>query len=480
MIRRILAALFAPAPRRPALSHREDAELMANAAGALARRPSPLAAPLLLAVGAAVALGLVAGNFVVLDEVTRGEGKVVPFGQNQILTHAEGGIVERIAVREGDTVAKDQILVVLNNPEGTADMREARARLHAARARLARLEAEVAGRPESAIAFPAEVLRDAPEAAELERRAFRSRAENLRTEIAVLEEQLRQREQQLREQRSIVEGVRVKLGSLRAELGNAYRAGATNIARIEIIRLTREVRDAEGELRVEETKIPQIEAAIREAREKIQDRRNAFQTEARKDLNDTQSLVAILSEKDKELAFRSRQTEIRAPARGIVKTLRVSTVGGVVKPGDGVVEIVPLDDQLIVEAQIKPSDIAFMSVGQTALVKFTAYNYATYGGLEGKVTYIGADTEENRAKPGEYFYTVRIRTERNHLAREGRALPIIPGMTATVSIRTGEKTLLAYIFKPLTRSLQKREPAPVSRDPAPREPAPRGQSAGGG
>jgi adhesin transport system membrane fusion protein len=473
MIRRILSALFAPAPRRPVLRHREDAELMANAAGALARRPSPLAAPLLLALGGAVALGAVAGNFVVLDEVTRGEGKVVPFGQNQILTHAEGGIVERIAVREGDTVLKDQILVVLNNPEGTADMREARSRLLAARARLARLEAEVAGQSESAIAFPPEVVQGAPAAAELERRAFRSRAENLATETAVLEEQLRQREQQLREQRSIVEGVRAKLGSLRAELGNAYRAGATNIARIEIIRLTREVRDAEGELRVEELKIPQIESAIREAREKMRDRRNAFLNDARKELNDTQSLVAVLTERDKELVFRSRQTEVRAPVRGIVKTLRVSTVGGVVKAGDGVVEIVPLDDQLIVEALIKPSDIAFMKPGQTALVKFTAYNYATYGGLEGKVVYIGADTEENRAKPGEYFYTVRIRTERNHLTRDGRPLPIIPGMTAAVSIRTGEKTLLAYIFKPLTKSIQKAPPAPEAGAPT------RGQSAAG-
>jgi membrane fusion protein, adhesin transport system len=474
MIRRILSALFAPAPRRPALSHREDAELMANAAGALARRPNPIAAPLLLAVAGAVAVAGVAGQFIVLDEVTRGEGKVVPFGQNQILTHAEGGIVERIAVREGDTVQKDQILVVLNNPEGTADMREARSRLLAARARLARLEAEVAGQPESAIAFPPEVLRDAPAAAELERRGFRARAETLAAETAVVEEQLRQREQQLREQRSIVEGVRSKLGSLRAELGNAYRAGASNIARIEIIRLTREVRDAEGELRVEELKIPQIESAIREAREKVRDRRNAFLNDARKELNETQSLVAVLTERDKELVFRSRQTEVRAPVRGIVKTLRVSTVGGVVKAGDGVVEIVPLDDQLIVEAQIKPSDIAFMKPGQTALVKFTAYNFATYGGLEGKVAYIGADTEENRAKPGEYFYTVRIRTERNHLVRDGKALPIIPGMTAQVSVRTGEKTLLAYIFKPLTKSIQKTAPAPPEAGP------PRGQSAGGG
>ena len=250
-----------------------------------------------------------------------------------------------------------------------------------------------------------------------------------------------------------------------------------NVGRLEILRLQRETKDAEGELTVERLKIPRIEASIVEARQKSADRRNAFVSDARKDLNDTQSEIARLKEKLEKLSFDVGKNEVKAPLRGIVKQLRVSTKGGVVKAGEPLVEITPLDDSLVIEARVKPSDIAFVRLGQHALVKITAYNFSTYGGLEGTVTEISPDALEAPEKPSETYFRVKVRTAKGHLEKEGKPLPIGPGMTANISIKIGEKSLLAYILKPITKSQRKLhvdDPAhqpPAQGSPKPANPA---------
>ncbi|MGH7005494.1 MAG: HlyD family type I secretion periplasmic adaptor subunit, partial [Alphaproteobacteria bacterium] len=385
-----------------------------------------------------------------LDEVTRAEGKVFPSGQNQIVAHLYGGIVEDILVREGDIVTPGQVLLRIDNRDAQADFGENRARLGALAARAARLESEAAGR--DAVQFPAGVEASAPQAAALERQLFRARRESLDSELKGLEEQRHQREEELKQQEAIVSSLEKKAASLKSELATMYRAGIRNVGRLEILRLQRETQDAEGELATERLKVPRSQAAILEARQKYEDRKNVFISEARKDLNDAQSEIARLKEKLEKLTFDVGRNEVKAPLRGIVKQLRIATKGGVVKAGEPLVEITPLDDSLFIEARVRPSDIAFLRLGQHATVKITAYNFSTYGGLEGKVIEISPDALEAPEKPGETYFRVKLRTDRSFLEKDGKPLPIGPGMTADVSIKIGEKSLLAYILKPITKS----------------------------
>jgi adhesin transport system membrane fusion protein len=435
------------------LRHPRDVDMMPDVHAAAIRRPSRLATWTLGAVGGGLVAFVLISTVVPLDEVTRADGKVIPSGQTQVVAHLYGGIVEDILVREGDEVKSGQVLLRIDNREAEADFGENRARLAALEARAARLDAEAAGRAE--VSFPPEVTAAAPDAAALERQFFRARRDGLDSEIKGLEAQLHQREEELKQQEAIVASLEKKLASLRAELGNAYRAGVRNVGRLEILRLQRETKDAEGELATERLKIPRIQSAILEARQKIDDRRNVFVSEARRDLNDTRSEIARIREKLGKLSFDVGRNEVTAPLRGIVKQLRVATRGGVVKAGEPLVEITPLDDALVVEGRVRPSDIAFVRVGQLALVKITAYNYATYGGLEGRVTDISPDAIETPEKPGETYYRVKVRTERSYLENAGKKLPIGPGMTAQVSIKIGEKSLLAYILKPITKSARR-------------------------
>ena len=431
------------------LRHREDIEMMPDVLAASIRRPRPAAIWALYGLGVAMLFFWAFALFTKVDEVSKGDGRVVPTGQNSIVSHRSGGILKRILVAEGQEVKKDQVLLVVENSELRAQLRENLEKYWAALARSVRLQAEAAGKIE--IVFPKQVLDNAPDAAERERATLKSRQENYRTELAVLEEQIRQREQALKEQESSVVALAQKLASFQSELRQALAAGRGSVAPLEILRLQRQVKDTEGELRTEQLKIPRAQTAIVEARAKVEERKNQQVTEIRKELNDAQSQAAILEKKVEELRFDEQNAEVRSPVRGVVKQLRSNTVGAVLKSGEAVVEIVPLDDSLLIEAKVRPSDIAFIRRDQEAVVKITAYNYADYGGLDGKVVYISPDSTEDAAKAGESFYTVRVETKVNHLMRDGKVLAIIPGMTASVQIKTGRKSVLAYLLNPITR-----------------------------
>ena len=433
--------------------HREDAEMMPEVYAAAIRRPHRLASWALGAVGAGLVLFVLASAAIELDEVTRADGKVIPSGQTQVVAHLYGGIVADILVREGDEVKPGQVLLKIDNRDSQAEFGENRARMAALAARAARLRAEANGREQ--IEIEKDVEAASPQAAMRERHLFRARRESLVSELKGLDEQLTQREQELKQQEAIVSSLEKKLASLRAEYGNALRAGVKVVGRLEMLRLQRETKDAEGELATERLRVPRIQAAILEARQKHADRKNVFVSEARKDLNDTESELARLKEKLEKLTFDVRTNEVKAPLRGIVKQLRVATKGGVVKAGEPLIEITPLDDTLVIEGRVRPSDIAFIRIGQHALVKITAYNYATYGGLEGRVVEISPDAIEAPEKPGETYYRVKVRTTKSYLENGGKSLPIGPGMTTQISIKIGEKSLLAYILKPLTKSTRR-------------------------
>jgi adhesin transport system membrane fusion protein len=449
--------------------HPEDADMMPELFAASIRRPHRLATWALGTVGAGLVVFVLASSVISLDEVTRADGKVIPSGQTQVVAHLYGGIVADILVREGDEVKPGQVLLRIDNRDSMADFGENRARMTALAARAARLQAEATGRDE--VEIPREIAEASPQAAALERQLFQARREGLVSELKGLEEQQRQREQELGQQEAIVSSLEKKLASLRSEYGNAMRAGVNVVGRLEMLRLQRETKDAEGELATERLKVPRIQSAILEARQKHADRRNVFVSEARKDLNDTESEISRLKEKLEKLSFDVKTNEVKAPLRGIVKQLRVATKGGTVKPGEPLVEITPLDDSLVIEGRVRPSDIAFIRMGQHALVKITAYNYATYGGLEGNVFEISPDAIETPEKPGETYYRVKVRTTKSYLENGGKNLPIGPGMTTQVSIKIGSKSLLAYILKPLTKATRRLKIDEPPRPPEPGRPS---------
>ncbi|HEY7611021.1 MAG TPA: HlyD family type I secretion periplasmic adaptor subunit [Alphaproteobacteria bacterium] len=409
---------------------------------------------LAMALGAFVLAFLVWARLSYMDEITRGESRVIASGQNKVVQAPDAGVVKAIFVKEGDAVVANQPLMRIDATPSRATLDEKLARLYALMARAARLTAEAEDR--AAVEFPAEVRQNAPREVAAETAAFRSRAQQQKGELATLEQQVAQKEQQLREGKSTVARLDTRLKLLRAEeydTCRAYRDGSAALT--ECQQAQRASLETAGQLESERRGIPRAEAALREAQQKIEDKRAQFRADARKELNESEAQIAALRpqirKEDQTLAL----TELRSPVRGIVKTIGVATIGGVVKAGDALIEIVPAEDTLLVEVRIKPTDIAFVRLDQDATVKISAYDYSIFGGLEGKVVEISSDAivDEKKTKAGERetYYRVRVRTQKAYLERDRQILPIIPGMTGTVDIRTGRRTVLDRFLDPFYR-----------------------------
>ena len=383
-----------------------------------------------------------------LDEVTRGMGKVIPSRQTQIVQNLEGGIVAELLVREGAIVEKDQVLMRIDNVRAASDYREQRARYLSLLASIARLEAEIA---ETAIDFPGEVINEAREIAESEAALMASRQEELDSQLEILRSQAAQREQELAELKTKLSQYERSYKLAAEELAiTEPLAKKRVVARSELLKLQREVNDLKGQLEQTRLAVPRVESASREALQRIEGTFSKFRSDAQRDLNIRRTELAGIKETIVAGEDRVRRTEVRSPVRGTVKNVNFNTIGGVIQPGADIVEIVPLEDTLLVEAQVRPADIAFLSPGLPATVKITAYDFSIYGGLDGTVEQISADTIVD--EHGESFYRMRVRTAENSLGTEDKPLAIIPGMTAEVDVITGEKTVLDYILKPILKA----------------------------
>lgn len=386
-----------------------------------------------------------------MDDITRGDAKIIPTSQTQIIQNLEGGILREILVKDGETVAAGQVLLRIDNVAAQSDLLAKQQKFVTLQAMAARLDAEANNR--SGITFPEAVLRDAPQTVQRERDFFDARRTKLSTELDVLTRQLEQRESQLRELTSSLGKLDVRAKSLNEELTDArkqVREGA--LSRVELLRTEREYNETMGELRTARLSVPRAESAVRESKQKLDERRSAYNAEVRKDLNEVNSQMNALRESMQGDTARVRRTEVKSPVRGIVKQVKINTIGGTIRGGENLIEITPLDDVLLVEAKIRPADVAFLKPGQPAVVKITAYDYSIYGGLDGTLLDISADTiKEVQSQSGreETYYRVRIRTSKNMLERGGVQYPIIPGMTASVDITTGQKTVLDHMVRPL-------------------------------
>jgi len=381
-----------------------------------------------------------------LDEVTRGEGKVIPSKQIQVLQSIDGGLVSEILVREGDVVQANQLLVKIDETRFASSVKENRVMYLGLVAKAARLKATSDGKP---FVPPPEVVKDVPQLADQERQLYEAKRSEMEAAISIARQQLIQRQQELGEAQA-----------RRAQASQGYdltsreltvtkpliNSGA--VSEVELLRLERDVSRYRGERDMASSQISRIQAAINEAQRKIEEVSLNFRNDAGKELSETVSKLNSLAEGSIALSDRVKQSSIRSPVKGTVKRLLVNTVGGVVQPGKDMIEIVPLEDALLLEAKVLPRDIAFLRPGQQAVVKFTAYDFSIYGGLEGTLEHIGADTVMD--DKGNAFYIVRVRTNK---AGFGDAnLPIIPGMVAEVDILTGKKSVLAYLMKPVLRA----------------------------
>ncbi|MBD9654243.1 HlyD family type I secretion periplasmic adaptor subunit [Pseudomonas sp. WHRI 8822A] len=387
-------------------------------------------------------------NFAEVDEVTRGDGKAIPSSRVQKIQNLEGGIVSELFVHEGQVVEAGTPLLRLDDTRFASNVGETEADRLSLAMRVERLSAEVEGRE---LAIPEDIAAKAPGLAQSEKALFLSRQQQLQDEIAGLQEQLTQRRQEVREYASKQGQFRNSLELLRQEIRMSEPLVAEGaVSPVEVLRLKRAEVEARGQLEATGLAIPRAEAAIKEVERKIDETRGRFRSEALTQLNEARTDLSKIESTGKALEDRVNRTLVTSPVRGIVKQLLVNTIGGVIQPGSDMIEIVPIDDTLLVEARIRPQDIAFLHPGQEAVVKFTAYDYTIYGGLKAKLEQIGADTVTD--EEGNSFYLIKLRTEKSHLGSDERPLLIIPGMVTSVDIITGKKSVLSYLLKPIIRA----------------------------
>ena len=403
---------------------------------------------LLYAIALSVVVMIVWATFAEVDIVTRGQGKVIPSRQVQILGSQDGGVITEILVREGDLVQQGQLLLKLDQTRSQSSLGENMAERSGLIVRAARLRAMVDGQPFE----PSQVmLTETADIVYQEQQLYDSRLEELEVQKGIARQQLKQRREELRE-----------LGVRRGQLGRELELATEELSRttpmiesgavspVEVLRLQREVNKAEGELKQTRAQLSRVSASISEAEGKLAGVDLEFSNGVREQLADTVNRINALTEAGAGLSDRVRQTNLLSPVTGTIKQLLYNTVGGIVLPGRDIVELIPADDSLLVEVRVRPQDIAFMAPGQVANVKVTAYDFVVYGGLEGKVEQIGADTVLD--EDGNAFYEVSVRTT---TVAFGKDQPIIPGMTVEVDILTGKKTIMAYLMKPVLRAQQR-------------------------
>ena len=388
----------------------------------------------------------------------RGDGKVIPSSQVQVVQNLEGGIVKQIDVSEGDLVRPGQVLLVIDDTRFDSSLQESRARLLSLQAKQARLRAEAEG--QAAMPALADEIREAlPEVEDQERKLFAERYANLEANRRILDQQVVQKTQAVAElkARSARLARSLELADKELRVTRPLREQGA-VSEVEVLRLQRQVSDLRGELDEVRLGIPRADAELSEAEQRRGELDVAFRKDARAELNEVSGELAALNAGNVALEDRVRRTQVRSPIRGVVKSLMVRTLGGVVQPGMDLVEIVPVGDNLLVEAKVKPRDIAFLRPGLPAKVKLTAYDFAIYGGLDAQVEHISADTflEED----GTAYYLVRVRTREPSLLKDGKSYSIMPGMTAEVDILVGEKSVLSYLLKPVLRARENalREP----------------------
>ncbi len=405
------------------------------------------------------AIFLIWATFAEIDELARGGGKVIPTDKVQTVQSLDGGIISEIFIKEGDIVKFDAPLMKIDTTRFQATLEESRQEYLSLLALKARLEKEATvniDEPLQELVFDEKILQDPSRYDLNEKMLYENRYRELKSSISVLATQESQKIQELKEIESTIKKLKDNLGFIEEQKKTIKQLVERKIkSNIDLLDMEKEYNQTKGDLLTANLSITRSNFAIQEARNKIQERLNTFRSEASNELQKTVSQInrfeaKLVGDKDKV-----DKTTITSPVDGIVKQLNFNTIGGVIQPGVDLIEIVPLSDALVVEAKIDPKDIAFINPSQKAIIKITAYDFSIYGGLEGKIIEISADSIiDKESKEGKSYYRVLVKTDKNYLERKGKKLPIIPGMVATVDIVTGKKTIMDFILKPILKVKQ--------------------------
>lgn len=425
--------------------HHENMDFFGDLEAATVLQPRLSASLLLGVVALSMFVLLIWASLAKIERVASGSGRIIPSSQVQMVQSLEGGIISEILVREGQQVSRQQTLLAIDNTQAMSKYNEDRSKHLSFMAAMARLESELNDQPE--IQFPEEVLKEAPQLAASEMTTKRTRAESLASSTGIFQSQIDQKEQEV-----------LELDARVSQLERSYKLAVDEAkileplvqkgvaSKLELIQLQRQINDAQGALSGARQGLLRAKSGVDEARQRLEEKRNAFRSEAQAQYNEIRLNYSALSEAIKSTHDRLVRTDLKSPVDGTIKQIFVTSVGGVIKPGEDVIAIVPSDDSLLVEAKIRPSDIAFLHPGQIANIRVTAYDSSVFGSLKAKLEHISADSILD--EKGESYFKVDLRTQ-GSLVKDGVALPMIPGMTAEVDIVTGQRTILEYLLKPV-------------------------------
>lgn len=393
---------------------------------------------------------IVWASFAQIDEITKGDGKAIPYGQNQLIQNLEGGIVDEVYVKEGQIVKADEVILKIKNEKSVSTSKTNEIKYQELEAKRQRLYAEA-----NELEFNPTNSNDAElnYHLELNKKLYASRMAEFGAKYKSFGEQIEQKKQELVEAKSNIEAFKKSLSYVSEEISMTEPMVKEGIkSKVDFLKLQREANEIKNKIDATQLSLPRLKSAINEYTSKREEAKKFFINNTKKELNEVSAELSRIKTQQIEYSDQIERTMVKSPVDGIVQKLYVHTLGGVIKPGEDLVEIVPTNKKLILEIKIKPSDIAFIHPGAKANVKISAYDYAIHGGLVGKVIFISPDTITD--KQDNTFYIIHIETEKSYLGTEEHPLQIIPGMTVNVDIVTGKKSVMQYILKPILKTKQ--------------------------
>ncbi|MCB1782411.1 MAG: HlyD family type I secretion periplasmic adaptor subunit [Alphaproteobacteria bacterium] len=429
----------------------KETEFMNELEAALHARPSRPALLMSFTIAAFVVFFILWAAITEVDEVTRGEGQVVPTQEIQTVQSLEGGIIQDILVAEGDVVKKGQVLLRISDIQYSSEEQGAEAHFFALRAKKARLQAEANGKEFEA---PEDIAEKMPQLVANEKALYNSRQKELTSVYAIEDEKIKKAQADLKEVDAQISRFSESARLLKKELEITKKMVEQRaVPQLDQIRQERELADLQGQINTNVQRKKGLQADLSAAENERATRTDQFRSKSLEDLSEVEAQISALEQSLKSIGDRVYRTELRAPVDGVVNKIAIKTVGGVVEPAMHLVEIVPEDDQLKIVAKVKPDEIAFLSPGQQVKVKVTAYDPQKFGTLDGKLSRIGATTVSDRE--GNAFFEIEVRTAKNYLGTEQSPLPITPGMVAHVDVITGKRTILHYLMKPVRRGFDR-------------------------
>lgn len=426
----------------------KETDFMSELDAAAHMKPAKSATLMLFSIVALVLFGIIWAGVTRVEVLTRGQGQVVPSQDVQVVQSLEGGIVEELLVSPGDLIKRGQILMRLSDVQFSSEERGTEAKFLGLEAKKARLTAEASG---EAFKVPEEVAEKAPQISTNEQALYDSRQRELQNAYDILDDRIAKANADMAEVNAQIN----RFYSSRKLLNDELRITKDLVAKravpkLEEIRLNREIADISGQINAQSQRKKSLEAELAVAKKERESQLDKFRSQALGELNSVETEIASLRENLKSIGDRVERREVKAPVDGVVNNIAVRTLGGVVEPAMQLVEIVPVDEELKIIAQIQPNEIAFIRPGQPAKVKITAYDAQKYGSLEGELVRIGATS--GRDQEGNTFFEIEVHTTKNYMGDEDTPLPITPGMVAEVEVITGKRTILEYLLKPVLRA----------------------------